>query len=378
MKKKIYLISSRLLFALSLLMFASCSDDNNQAENNQSQVTKGRFDNTPFVWDEIYAQRPADNIYIGDLNVSLVKDNGSRTRSSHSIESNISSSDNLFIISPVEVYVGAAYTKSSFPYKFDKEISKERNSIDIVFDFKDPFIDKITRETGSVGYKMSLKSAINSNEYQKQLAGNKPDPEYYITQYSSPSDLKKAFSANTSLGSAFSAKVSGNSKNRYIRSRTLAKIVSVNFSVYMDTPPANKGFFKDTTINKKDKFSDADLPVYVRSLTYGKVVYIAIESEYPYSEVKQALDAAIKYKFESANMNKDQQVTKIFSKSSTTIFAISDNSSQSFFMNGLADLSSFFSANNTTITYGYPIYMEGRYVYDNSSYLQANNSSCSF
>jgi len=368
MKKKIYLISSRLLFALSFLMFASCSDDDNQAENNQPQVTKGRFDNTPFVWDEIYAQRAADDIYIGDLNVSLVNGNGSRTRSSRRGDSNTSSSDNLFIISPVEVYVGAAYPKSSFPHKFDKEISKERNPIDVVFDFKDPFIDKITRETGSVGYKMSLKSAINSNEYQKQLAANKANPEFYITQYCSPSDLEKAFSGNTSLGSAFSAKVSGNSKNRNIRSRTLAKIVSTSFSVYMDTPPASKGFFKDTAINKKDKFSDADLPVYVRSLTYGKVVYVAIESEYPYSEVKQALGAAIKYKFESANMNQDQQVAKIFSKSSTTIFAISDNSSQSFFMNRLTDLSSFFIANNAT-TYGYPIYLQGRYVYDNSSYF---------
>ncbi|WP_321518631.1 thiol-activated cytolysin family protein [uncultured Bacteroides sp.] len=385
MKKNINFKKPITLLSLALLLFVSCSKDENAINDNKQKETKGRFDNKSFVWDEVYAQRPVDDIYIGDLNVSLVKDDGSQTRSGRistdgssrsgrGEDSSTTPSDNLFIINPIGVYVGAAYPKSSFPYKFDKEITTERNPIDIVFDFRDPFIDQITRETGSIGYKLSLKSAINSNEYQKQVVGDKPSLEYYFTQYYSYTDLEKAFSGNASLGSIFSTKVSSSSKKINIQSRTLAKLVSINFSVYMDTPPASKGFFKDPATNKKDNFSDVDLPVYIRSLTYGKVVYVAIESEYSYSEVKQALEAAIKYKFVSANISMDQQVTKIFSKSSTTIFAISDNSSQSFFMDGLANLSSLFTVNYTSTGYGYPIYMQGRYVYDNSSYLPATSS----
>jgi hypothetical protein len=388
MKKNIKLRKAITLFSSLLFLFTSCSKEDNITNNNQ-QVTKGRFDNSPFVWDEVYAKRPVDDIYIGDLNISLVKDNGAQTKSDYDASSRrsegygsrrggdttTSPSDNLFIINPIGIYVGAAYPKSSFPYKFDKEIATERNPIDIIFDFRDPFIDQITRETGSIGYKMSLKSAINSNEYQKQVVGDKPSLEYYFTQYYSYTDLEKAFSGNASLGSIFSAKVSSSSKNINIQSRTLAKLVSVNFSVYMDTPPASKGFFKDPASNKKETFTDDNLPVYIRSLTYGKVVYVAIESEYSYSEVKQALETAIKYKFIGASMSMDQQVTKIFSKSSTTIFAISDNSSQSFFMDGLANLSNLFTVNYSSTAYGYPIYLQGRYVYDNSSYLPATTSS---
>lgn len=48
--------------------------------------------------------------------------------------------------------------------------------------------------------------------------------------------------------------------------------------------PAN-GFFKD-----KSKDSSSENPVYVRSISYGKIALLAIESEYSFEEVKKAVE----------------------------------------------------------------------------------------
>lgn len=360
------------LFTFILSMFLSCSKDDNPMDNNQQQDIKGRFDNSPFVWDESNSTRPADDIYIGDMNVCLVSDDGSLTRS---VASTGNSSDNLFIYIPVNIYAGAVYPKSSLPNKLGDEIALERNPIDVVYNFNDPFIDSITKETGSSGYKKSFKAAMISKEYHKHLAAGKADLEYYFTQFKTSSDLEKALSGNVSLGRIFSDNTAKNSKKLNIQSRVFVKLVSVNFSVNMDAPAASKGFFKDSSYNNKLGFKEENLPVYIRSLTYGRVVYMAIESEYSYSEVGQALKAAIKYKFKGVSMDTDKQVIKIVSKSTVTLFAIADDTPSAFFVGGLSDLSSIFETNYSSIAYGYPIYLQGRYVYDNSTYHPTNPAS---
>ena len=102
---------------------------------------------------------------------------------------------------------------------------------------------------------------------------------------------------------------------------------------------------------------------------------MAIESEYSYSEVGQALKAAIKYKFKGVSMDTDKQVIKIVSKSTVTLFAIAGDTPSAFFVGGLSDLSSIFETNYSSIAYGYPIYLQGRYVYDNSAYHPTNPAS---
>ncbi len=356
-----------LAICLFALLASSCSDEEHIDPNNgnkKENSEKGRFDNSPFVWDVIYApERSSDQIYVGDLVVQVV-DQGINTGRV---------TDKILVTNPIGVYVGAVFPKSSYLDNFDREITSPKNPIDVVFDFKDPFIDIITRETGSVGYKISLKNALKSPEYRTNLSADLESLEYYFTEFSSYKDVEKAFTRNVGLGSIFSAQVESKGKTTQKKGRLLARLVSRNFNVYMDTP-AN-GVFKDSILNANSgggrsggRGSRNENLIYTKSLTYGRAVYVAIESEYSYSEVKLALEAGIKFKFINANMGMDQKTTEVFSKSTITIFAVSENASSSYFMDALNNLNTLFTVKYSDLAYGYPIYLQGRYVHDNSAY----------
>lgn len=146
----------------------------------------------------------------------------------------------------------------------------------------------------------------------------------------------------------------------------------------MDSPV--NGIFKDSTINAynnsgRSSSRSGEKLVYTKSLTYGKTVYVAIESEYSYSELKTALEAGIKYKFIGASIKMDQKTTEIFSKSTITIFTVSENSSSSYFTDALENLNTLFTVKYSDLAYGYPIYLQGRYVHDNSVYKVAIDNS---
>ena len=82
--------------------------------------------------------------------------------------------------------------------------------------------------------------------------------------------------------------------------------------------PAN-GFFKD-----KSKDSSSENPVYVRSISYGKIALLAIESEYSFEEVKKAVEAGIKWKIFNAGGSfsaKDTEILVTILFSATTILS---------------------------------------------------------
>lgn len=358
MRKNLFSKRTALITCLFSMFMISCSTDDN-IETDFTNNGKGRFDNSPFVWDEVYSANHAiDQIFIGDL---LINAETWRIASDSKLRASF---NQVAVTNPVSIYVGAIYPTSSLPYVFDREIAEAKNPIDIIFDFKDPFTDRITSETGSIGYKKSLSSALNSDKYKTHGSGDKNNLEYYFSEFYTYKDLEKAFPGNLDFGTIFSAKAASNKKQTNIKGRILARLVSENFVTYMDTPASTIGFFKNPELNK----SKIENPVYIKSLTYGKIAYVAIESEYSYSEVKTALKKAMKYKFVDSSIKADKEITEIFSKSSITVFSISDNTSEFYFTDALSNLNSLFTINYSRLSYGYLIYFQGRYLLDNSAY----------
>ena len=387
------------VIAASIFVLNSCSQDDDisseqSKQDKDQQETSGRFDNTPFIWDEVYSLNDSkDNVYIGDLSVQVNdglsattrsrtssggRYNGSSSGSDSSGDDNSVVTDNISVINPTGIYIGAVYPASSLPYKFDREVTKPRNPIDIVFDFSSPFIAEVTKETGSIGYKKALRDAINSSDYKFHVNSDKESVSYSMTQFSSYKDLEKGFSNNTKFGSLFSAQVKINSSkvSTKINGKLFARLTSNNFTTYMDTPSEATGFFKDINANKAP-IRGQEANVYIRSITYGKVVYVAIESEYSYSEVKFALETSVKFGSFGSTTSVNNRVTEIFNKSAITIFAISDNSTDSFFVDGIKNLENLFKAKYTNNSYGFPTFIQGRYIHNNASYYPTRGESSS-
>lgn len=194
--------------------------------------------------------------------------------------------------------------------------------------------------------------------------------DFQCTEYFSYTDIEKAFSSNAGLAKIFSAKVQSNSRKTNIKSRLLGQLISRNFTVTMEVP-AN-GFFKD-----KSKDTSAENPVYVRSISYGKIALLAIESEYSFEEVKKAVEAGVKWKFFSAGGNFSSKDTEILQKSTITLYLISDDTSgeANQFFNSLDDIKNAFKINYSESNFGLPIFCKGYYTKDNSLFTITTSSS---
>ncbi len=398
-----------LLFTAIMCLGNSCSNDDEEnlvpfIEEEQKELDKGRFDNSLFKWDyESPTSKEVDQIYIGDLFTSpfdveiasvLSADvktkatysgigrgrggvyTGGRNGSSNSgtdekdVESPYRKED-LFVENPVGVYVGAAYPAKSFSTSFQNEILYPRNPQEFTFDFPvDPFFYDTDKETGSRGYKMGYKEAMQSEEYKKHINSRKSENfDYKYSRFDSYSDVEKAFGANVKLGAFFSAEVKRNSKRTNIKGRLLAQVISKNFSVYMEMANPAKGFFQDATYNTlNSRISKKDASVYLKSLTYGKVAYVAIESEYSYDEVKLAVETSFKVGFVGGKANYDQKTLDIFSKSNITIYVISSDAGDAKFYDSAESIKTVFSVPYGIGSHGLPIYCQGRYIHNNDAF----------
>ena len=127
----------------------------------------------------------------------------------------------------------------------------------------------------------------------------------------------------------------------------------------MDLPV--NGFFKDRS------FDNSPLnPVFVRSISYGKIALLAIESEYSFEEVKKAIEAGIKFNIFSTGGSYTSKDVEILQKSTITIYVISDNSdgNVSNFFSSLDEIKNAFTISYTEYNPGLPIMCKGYYTKD--------------
>lgn len=373
---------------LGITVLNSCSDENElvMPPISQQNEQEGRFDNVPFQWDYYLSNDSTSTgldgfvVYPVKLESAIetrVSTDGRRPTTGTRPPRNSTGggaerprrpstfrgfdTDNILIRDPHILYVGAAFPEKEFGRDFSREITAPRNPMYVYTSFPDPYLDEITRESGSFGYRKFIKSVIRSDEYQKFIHSDAREKlELQYVEFFSYSDIEKAFSSNAGLAKVFSAKVQMNSKKTNIKSRLLGQLISSCFTVSMDVP--TNGFFKDQSMN-----SSPEYPVYVRSMTYGKIALLAIESEYSFEEVKKAVEAGIKFKFFSGGANYTAKDMEIIQKSTITILVISDDTSGEVnqYFDSLDALKGAFSTKYTELNYGMPILCTGYYAIDN-------------
>ncbi|MCW3465276.1 thiol-activated cytolysin family protein [Chitinophaga nivalis] len=135
--------------------------------------------------------------------------------------------------------------------------------------------------------------------------------EFNMTQFTYYDELKLAFGANVNVGNIFSVGASYGKEKIQSKTGLVAKFIQKNFSLDMDIP-AN-GELLDSTVKPSDLGPYS--PLYVSSITYGRLGVIKVESEEEYSAVKFAFNVAFKAGIVGAGVTVDAETKRIITNS---------------------------------------------------------------
>ncbi|UTG59823.1 hemolysin [Elizabethkingia anophelis] len=385
MKKK------HLLFLLGIsigLCSISCNRDENGrfTKGNDLKGKTGRFDNKPFSWD-VQTKQTQNDIFLGDLNV------GVNTLNMSASNGNLGTANGNIFINSANVYPGVVFPKPSIDnYAFDAEIRYDKNPYDLNFMFPIPYtIEDIDNPKGLSNYNKKISEALNSTNFTNYInSGYTKEVDYSATEVYNYEDVKKAFSFNTKLGGLFSTKMTENKHNQKYNSIYFARLVSTSFDVIFDQN--RDGFFKSGDINNDlqnagsnssgggrngfgsstpstlSQYFASGEPYFIKQMSYGKFAYLAIESEYSYSEVKRTIEATFDAWKISGKAEYSEEIKRVLSKSTVTVFSTGDSGVESYWGTSLDNLYSMFKVKYNSNFYGYPVYTQIRSVKDDKLY----------
>lgn len=103
-------------------------------------------------------------------------------------------------------------------------------------------------------------------------------------------------------------------------------------------------------------------PYFIKQMSYGKFAYLAIESEYSYSEVKRTIEATFDAWKISGKAEYSEEIKRVLSKSTVTVFSTGDSGVESYWGTSLDNLYSMFKVIYNSNFYGYPVYTQIRSV----------------
>ena len=332
---------ARILLPVLFVLFSSCSSIE-MGENHQSVNSK--YVPTPIVI-------PTKNL---DWDVSYHPKEGLAQ-----IRSNNQSYE-IAVTTP-NLYIGAVYGANSVNELRFAPIPNAVKAIDITYTFPRYYFDLIQRPSLSSMNK-SLQKAIESPKFSGKQSLSF---EYDYREFSSYSELKLAFGANVNIGAIF--KLGASVENQKIKSKTglFARVVQKNFSVVMDYPTNGNIFQNEGDLNKLLGRE----PVYINSITYGRMGIIAIESDYSYSELKSAFQASLTAGKVGVGLNLTDAQKKILSESTIKIF-VSGGAGHSVaqIVTGFDKFTEFILSGGefTKDVPGVPIFFTANYARDNS------------
>lgn len=210
------------------------------------------------------------------------------------------------------LHIGAVYTGASINDLSFKRINYRLDPIDISYTFPRFYIDHIERPSPST-YFTSFQNALNSPYFSgKQVQAF----EYDFKQFTSYNELKLAFGANVDIKGIFNLSDSLNYDKVKQKTGLFARVLQQNFSVIMDYPYEGNVFANDDDYYK---VASKD-PVYVNSITYGRMAIIAIESEYSYEALKNAFKASLSLKVVNADLNESNESKEIMDKAEIKLY----------------------------------------------------------
>lgn len=170
------------------------------------------------------------------------------------------------------------------------------------------------------GTRQALAEIINQN-----ITGEQPgEVAYTVNQIFSEDQLKIAVGASFSYSKLGDIKASFNFNSLDQKTRIVAKFLQKYYTVDMDIPA--DGVFVDERPDPA-KFGPYS-PVYISSLTYGRMGLFFMESNYSMKEVSSALEATFKYLMYSGSVNVSTSTKEILNSSTIKVYTTGGSGSE--------------------------------------------------
>lgn len=206
----------------------------------------------------------------------------------------------------------------------------------------------------------TVRDALNEMLNQ-QVTGEQPAmTAFTIENVYSESQFKLA--VNASYTGGFSVSGSFDFSNKSIKSRMAAKFIQTYYTVDMDPIASPAGFFNE---NINSSAIGTNMPMYVATVTYGRLALFTIESSYSNLEVKAALDAA----YANASGSISAEYSQILNSSTIKVYVRGGSGSGSVqAINGFDGFKQYIldGGKYSKESPGAPISYKLRYISDNS------------
>lgn len=217
-----------------------------------------------------------------------------------------------FIVTSPNIYVGAIYEGNSINDLTLRPIKADVEPIIVSYFLPSFFCDTIVKPSQST-MQRSIRKAVASPDF----SGNQSVSfEYDYKQFEYYNELKLAFGANVNIADIFSIEASVVDQRIKHKSGLMARIIQKNFSVVMDYPDTPTIFANQADFEKYKATS----PVYVNSISYGRLGIVMIESDYSYEELKKAFKAALKLRGMGATATLDSESLKVLENAQVKLF----------------------------------------------------------
>lgn len=197
----------------------------------------------------------------------------------------------------------------------------------------------------------------------KQLASFSFD----MNQFTDYNEMKLTFGANVSVSSVLSIGINGKSTKIKKKFGLTAKFLQKNFTMNMDIP--KDGQLIDGTIDPT--FLGKYSPVYVNSITYGRLGIVVIESDDNYEELSLAFKAAFNIGVVKGDVGVTLDQKAIINRASIKVYLVGGKGETGVqTINGYDDFKQHILKGGefTADDPGVPIFFRLRYLSDHSLY----------
>lgn len=227
----------------------------------------------------------------------------------------------------------------------------------LIFNFTPvPYVAEISRPQGSMSYAIALGNAMRSPEWAASSQSTmKGKAEASFKDVKTYDEFNLSFGSNLSVGKFFSANMSYSKNSKQYKTTFIARFKSSSFDV--DT------YFDGRVTNENPVYTSQS---YVSSITYGKVSYLVIFSNYSYEQIRTSINATFAAGIVSGGGNYNKETLAILQSSESYAFVSGNDITQPFYGNSPEFLNKLFSGTFDKSTIGNPIFFQLRNVRDNN------------
>lgn len=213
----------------------------------------------------------------------------------------------------------------------------------------------------------SIRDAINELLHDSSPGSTPAFVNFSIEEVRTQEEMDVAIQANFK-GFGVNVASSFNFSSSTVNSRFLLKFYQKYYTIDVDLPNTPCDYFKPGQFPDISQFNDIS-PVYVSSVTYGRMVYFMIESSASSEEMQAALNVAVNKWGVGAGLNIDYAQQQMIEESQISALIVGGNADSAVkAVNGLQGLIDFITEDGdfSPSSPGVPISYTMRYLKDNS------------